>query len=440
MWGDGNDVLLMMAKRLFLLLPALAIILSCWVTIGSLLTVPVRQKRREFVTAIFMTWWDMGKSILLFWGGIMKLGLRVLAAVLGAARFSVFAVWAIVQDILLIPFGFLRDGARVVMSSPVPWLAVTLTLSWCVIETTIFTYVTSPLVIDTFSNITGEQLSANSIRIPLALFLFCVVLGSYAVLSTFVDSMKKKKISSIIGIGVIEMVVLLVEVVFLYREFVDSLVPWFAQYSDSFDLGVFQTLAISCFVWFGVRSLSWFLFASHGTPTVMAVIQGKNLKMSSRSSAAPGHFFSLSTGFMARIKSETEWAKTTGSELVDALMLPPLQVLAACINFCTLLLLSDHLFALPFEDMKEVKYTDKLQGTISRLDGRKQNKNKNAAPAEPREQSPRPAADAPADFCMKSAPASSCEPLSRPANASNDEGHSSDTRQTVPVSGEQDEL
>ena len=61
------------------------------------------------------------------------------------------------------------------------------------------------------------------------MFLFFVVMGSYAVLSTFVDSFKSKSFQQILGIGVIEVIVLFVEVVFLYREFVDSLVPWFAS-------------------------------------------------------------------------------------------------------------------------------------------------------------------------------------------------------------------
>ena len=68
-----------------------------------------------------------------------------------------------------------------------------------------------PVVIDTFSNITGETLKESFIRVPLALFLFFIVMGSYAVLSTFVDSFKSRSIQQILGIGVIECVVLFVE-------------------------------------------------------------------------------------------------------------------------------------------------------------------------------------------------------------------------------------
>ena len=134
---------------------------------------------------------------------------------------------------------------------------------------------------------TNEQLSEEFIRIPLFIFLLFIVLGSYAVLSTFADAFRSRNIHSIIGISVIEIVTLTVEILFLYREFVDSLVPWFAQYSENFELGIFGTLFISAFVWFGIRSLSWFLFAAHGTPVIMSVIQGKGLQSEKKSVEAP---------------------------------------------------------------------------------------------------------------------------------------------------------
>jgi hypothetical protein len=218
----------------------------------------------------------------------------------------------------------------------------------------IFTYVTTPLVVDVFSNITGENLNIYLIRIPLFLFLLFVIMGSYAVLSTFVDSFKKKNLSTIAGIGVIEVVVLFVEVVFLYREFVDSLVPWFAQYSENFELGIIGTLAIACFVWFGIRSLSWFLFASHGTPTILYLIQGKGIVVFNQSELKGSYLRSISPEFMEKIKAEIGWMRDKGEELLSSLMLPPLQVVAAGVNFCTMLLISKHLFELPFKSISAI--------------------------------------------------------------------------------------
>jgi hypothetical protein len=364
-WSAGDTLWLTLGKRLFLLLPVMAIILGCWTSIASILTVPIRQNRREFITALFITWWDLGKSIVFFWGGMLKFAFSLVVALLGLVKTLVFGIWAIVQDIILIPVSLMRRSLQVVMNSPVPWIAVILTVAWCLIETTIFTYVMTPLVLDTFSNITGQMLTETLVRIPLFLFLMFVVLGSYAVLSTFVDSVKGKSFSTILGIGVIEVVVLMVEVVFLYREFVASLEPWFAQYSESFTLGIVGTLAISCFVWFGIRSLSWFLFAAHGTPTIMSMIQGKGIKFATRGKTAEARFFEISTEFMNKLKRDQEWGRKTGEELLASFMLPPLQVVAASINFCTLLLITNHLFPLPFKDISAIKYSEHLMQSIS---------------------------------------------------------------------------
>ena len=354
-WGETDDFWMMLAKRLFLLLPVLAIIAGCWLTIPSVLTVIFRHKRREYITALVITWWDLGKSIVSFWGGIFKFAVSLLGALVGLVKMIIVGVWSVIQEILFFPFRLLRTAGQSVVASPVPWIAVFLTLFWCLIEALIFTYVVSPLVSDTLSNITGEQLAGSLLRIPLFIFLFFIVLGSYAVLSNLMTAVKSKSVSSIAGILVIEVVVLFVEVVFLYREFVDSLVPWFAQYSTGFELGVFWTLAIACMAWFGIRSLSWFLFAAHGTPTILSVIQGKGLGVAEvRAEQAKTRFVAFSSEFVSKIKEDAEWTKTKGDELLATFMLPPLQVVAATINFCILLVSGKHLFQLPFTSLESI--------------------------------------------------------------------------------------
>jgi hypothetical protein len=193
------------------------------------------------------------------------------------------------------------------------------------------------------------------------------VLGSYAVLSTFVDSVKKKSISQILGIGVIEVIVMFVEVVFLYREFVDALVPWFSVYAANFEPNVAEILGVSVFMWFGIRSLSWFLFASHGTPTIMSVIQGKGIKSAGNNAHAnePAAEWDLSMGFLDEMKKDAEWVQEKGEELLAAFMLPPLQVIAGAINFMTLLISGTHLFDLPFKSMDDVKQSKVLIETLS---------------------------------------------------------------------------
>jgi hypothetical protein len=355
-WGADDIFWLMLAKRILLLLPVFAIILGCWVTIASVLTVLIRHNRREFVITLFLNWWDLGKSIVAFWGGAFKFLFYLFAGLLGLLKIVILALWALIQEIIFMPFRLLGIAGKGLVASSVPWIAVFLTVLWCLLEAVIFTYVMTPLVVDTFSNITGETLTEGFVRIPLFIFLLFIVLGSYAVLSNMVDAVRSKNISAIIGIGVIEIVALFVEVVFLYREFVDSLVPWFAQYSENFELGMFWTLAIAIFVWFGIRSLSWFLFAEHGTPTILSVIQGKGLGVEKKAEApAKPAYVPISSEFMGKIKEDTAWMQGKGEELLAAFMLPPLQVIAAAINFCTVLITGHNIFNLPFKRMEDIK-------------------------------------------------------------------------------------
>jgi hypothetical protein len=359
-WGAEDTFWLMLGKRIFLLLPTLAVILACWVSIACILTVIFRQNRRQILTNLLITWWDLGRSIVLFWGGILKFFLTAIVAAAELVKIVLLSLWSIIGEVLFLPFRALRSMSQNIFGSPVPWIAVYMTIFWCIVEATIFTYVTTPLVADVFLNITGEHMHVNIIRIPLFVFLLFIVMGSYAVLANFVDSLKKKNIQSILGIGAIETVVLFVEVLFLYREFVDSLVPWFAQYSENFDLGVFGTLGISAFVWFGVRSLSWYLFAAHGTPTILYLIQGKGVVVLGRGEMPKSRLVSVSPEFIERVKSEMSWIQTKAENLLSSLMLPPLQVTAAALNFCTLLLNGTHLFQLPFKTMTSVTDTGAL--------------------------------------------------------------------------------
>lgn len=357
-WGTDDPAWLYCLKRAFLLLPILAIILGYWVSVVSVLSLLIRGKKQIFFTAVLATWWDLGRAILMFWAGIFKFLLAFGIALFSVFRIIVVGLWVLIHDIVFIPFRVMLNIANSVLNPGVPWIAVILTVFWCLFEAMIFTYVTSPLVIDTLSNMTGNQISESFIQIPLYLFMLFIVLGSYSVLSTWADAIKTKNIPSIIKIGAIEAVALFVEVMFLYREFVDALVPWFAQHSAGrFDLGITGTLMIAMATWFGIRSLSWFLFAASGTPTIMAIIQGSGLKVRKGELGATPFkgMLTLSSQLISEIKSEGDWVKKQGDELLGAVILPPLQVVAAAINFCTLFVTTRHLFELPIRDLNEIK-------------------------------------------------------------------------------------
>lgn len=361
-WGSAMDpASLLILKRVFLLLPALVFIGACWITIASLLTVIFRHNRQPFIVALIMTWWDFGKSVFRFWGGIFRFLFVLIMAILGTLRILISIVWSVILDLILLPFRFLGHVIKQVLGSTVPWIAVTLTLFWALIEAVIFTYVMTPVFVDVFSYL---GITEGMIRIPLFIFLLFVVLASYAVLSTTVETVKKKKITTALGIAAIELIVIFVEVMFLYREFVDSLVPWFAQYSENFELGIFWTILIAFFVWFGIRSLSWFLFAAHGTPVIMDVIQGRPIKPSSPSEPIEKMRLVPGTQEMFQsLQTHYSWIQQKGEGLIAACMLPPLQVVAAAINFVVLLLISEHVFELPFRSLSDIRPSSELMGS-----------------------------------------------------------------------------
>jgi len=355
-WGAGEPFWVMMGKRVFLLLPVGAVILCLWASILCLLSVIVRQRRTEFIKSFLLTWWDLGKTIFAFWGGFFRFVLVLLNSLYGFLRVLVTGIWLLIQDILLVPFRVIKTVAINISAPGLPWIAVVLTLVWCLIEAVIFTYVMTPLVLDTLSNMTGGELTEAMVRIPLFLFLLFLILGSYAVLSNWAEAVASRNVASIVKITAVEMVAVLVEVMFLYREMVDSLAPWFAQHaSKDFDLGIVGTLAIAVLAWLGVRGMTWFLFAAHGVPVVTAVIQGRGLRPTEAGERAQlKDTFAYTVGFYYHIKTDMKYVQEKGDDLLGAFILPPMQIVSACVNFFTLLVAGHHLFDVPFKSVRDV--------------------------------------------------------------------------------------
>jgi hypothetical protein len=355
-WGAGDPLWLLIAKRIFLLMPLGAVALGYWTSVLSLPTVVVRQKRRTYVGLVLVTWWDMARAIFTFWGGVFRFGLQLAISLLGALQVIVVGLWAVVQEVVAMPFRLIRNVGSNVLSPGVPWIAVGMTVFWCVFEAGLFTYVMTSLVIDTLSNLAGTQLTETAVRIPLFLFMLFIVLGSYAVLSTWTAALSSRDWPTIVKIGVVELVAMFVEVVFLYREFVDALVPWFAQHaSGNFELGIFGTLAIAGVTWLGIRSLSWFLFANAGTPTIMAIIQGHGVGSRDVAGGIRPELRLFSEKFAAQLRKEFEWVGPEGQRLLDAFLVPPMQVVAAALNFVTLLVMNRHLLDLPLQSVRDFK-------------------------------------------------------------------------------------
>jgi hypothetical protein len=344
-------------------------LIALWVTNFCVLASIFRQKRKEFLVALLMTWWDLGRAVLAFWAGMFHFVFVFFMYLYAVARLAVLGVWTLLTDLFLLPLRVIRAIGDNMLSPGTPWIAVALTVFWSLLEATIFTYVTTPLVLDTFSNMTGKDLTEAMVRVPLFLFLLFIVLGSYAVLSTWTENMKAKNIGGMIKIGLIEVVVLFVEVMFLYREFVDALVPWFAQHSGGkFEMGIVGTLSIAGLAWFGVRGVSWFLFASHGTPTLMSMIRGAGVQSGKKGEKPKeeAEALAITLAFVQQIRDELGELKKQGEAVIGAFIIPPMQVIGAAINFLTLAIAAQHLFDLPFKSIDEMAHSRTRLHTVSR--------------------------------------------------------------------------
>ncbi|TMQ49537.1 MAG: hypothetical protein E6K72_12245 [Candidatus Eisenbacteria bacterium] len=232
LWGVHDPLWLMLLKRLFLILPFGGVAFGYWASVLSVPSLLIRTRRRVYVGLVLITWWDLARATFTFWGGVFRFLLQLAVSLLGFAQVLVVGLWSMVREVLLMPFRLLRHFGSNALAPGTPWIAVIMTFFWCVFEAIIFTFVMTSLVIDTLSNLAGTQLTEGGVRIPLFFFMLFVVLGSYAVLATFTDALQSRDWATVIKIGVVESVALFVEVVFLYREFVDALVPWFAQHTS----------------------------------------------------------------------------------------------------------------------------------------------------------------------------------------------------------------
>ncbi|MFW7379577.1 MAG: hypothetical protein ACOH5I_12260 [Oligoflexus sp.] len=362
-WGLEDPFEIALAKRILILLPTLAIIFSCWVTILCILTIIFRQDRREFASAIFVTWWDLGRAIFAFWAGIIRFVICLLGWLYGFVKMLIVGFLILIKDTMLLPLRIFAEVSSGSFRPGIPWPAITIMVGWTLIEALIFTFVMTPLVVDVLDGFSDGQMT-SSIGLQLILYaMFTIfVLGSYAVIHTLGEAIKEKHVGKIITYTIVELIVALVETVLFYREFVDALVPWFAQHAgDGFELGLFGTLAIAFTVWLGIRCMTWFLFGASAIPTLIALIQRTGVKeFDGKKSAGQAlskdskEMFPYVYAMVDRFKSDMNWVEQKGDAIVSAFVVPPLQVIAASINFCTLVISNSHLFPLPFKSYKDI--------------------------------------------------------------------------------------
>ncbi len=354
-WWPGGSALTMIATRVLVLLPALLLVAGVWATMSSVYTLPFRAGRGRYLQTLALAWWDAGRTVWLFWVGFARLGIVILGWLWGAVRHGSALIFHMLRHIIASPFAALDWTARRYFKPGVPWLAFLLTILWSAVEATIFTFTLQPTLTEVFYDLTGTAANPAIVVPILFLFLFLLVSGSFASIQVLTEAIDTRRIKQIVQMTLIEIIVMLFEVFFLYRELVDASVPWIAQQTGGeVRLGLFGTLAIACFGWIGIRAMTWFLFGRFGTPALLAIMSRQTLTIGETEAEPPARpAVAWWSETIQAFKHEHEWFRSRGAELAELAALPVLQILAAAINFFMVLVLSQPIFDLPFGSLEE---------------------------------------------------------------------------------------
>lgn len=360
---DSSSQLEMTVKILFLLLPALLLVGGLWCTVLSIYTIPFRAKRRLFIIAMLTSWWDSGRAVALYWIGMFKAVLVSLGWVWGFICILVTGVYLAVLEVLTLPFSLFRRGAERTLEPSTPWIAMALMMLWVLLEAGMFSYTLYPTVSEIAADLAGTT-DHPWVQPILFVVLSLLIAGSFACVQVLVDAVKRWDIKEIIQMVLVELFVMFVEVVFLYREMVDAIIPVLAQQSGGqMKIGVAGVLVISTVAWIGMRGMTWFLFGRFGTPMLLGIISGHGFVSNEAAKAAEAResaAFTWAMNVIGKVKADVEWFHRMGRELVEAYVLPPLQVVAAGVNFFMILFNGRALLGLPLQKLHAFVETSEL--------------------------------------------------------------------------------
>jgi hypothetical protein len=348
----------LVARYVFLLVPALLGVAAIWITVLAVYTLPFRSRRVRFASLILLAWWDAARAVWLYWAGVVRVGALTVGWAASLAALAVRLLVESVHRLATTPLALTVGAAHRYVAPGLPWVAFLTLIGWCVMEAAVFTYTMLPAVSATLSDLAGGVEAPRVTVGVLYALLLMLILGSFACLQTLTDAVRRRELAFVAQMIAIQLLVMLVEVTFLYRPLVSALSPWAGA-----PLHPGATLALAAAAWLGTRATTWFLFARYGTEPLLAVIARRPL--------TPDLRLELTTPFAARseawwrrasddFKREIEWVHAKGEQLLECLALPVLQLVAAALNFGMLIIASRPAFHLPFRSMKEVADTRDL--------------------------------------------------------------------------------
>ena len=361
-------------KYLFLLLPIMHVLVGMWTTMFAVYTIPFRAERRHFIVVLLTTWWDTGRTLALYWAGILRAVFLTAGWVWGFLRILLSGLYLAFIELMTLPFSLAKRATQSSMQSSIPWVAVSMTFLWSTMEAVMFSYTLYPTVSDIVADLVGATPPKIIVQFMIGIGVFLLIAGSFACVQVLVESIQQRKWKDIIQMVVVETFVMFVEVVFLYRELVDAITPALAQQSGgNVRIGIVGVLTISTVAWIGIRGMTWFLFGRYGTPVLLSIISGRGIDIdeaalptTSQTTDTEALVFPWTMEMINHVKAEIGWFQDTGKALMEAYALPILQVIAATINFPMVFFTGRHLFQLPIKTLNSFMETGELLKFVQR--------------------------------------------------------------------------
>jgi len=350
------------AKYVFLLFPALLGVAAVWITLLSLYTLPFRSRRVHFVAMMLLAWWDAARAVTLYWVGVLRVAVVAVGWVFSLAALTVRLVVEAIHRLATTPITLTTRMAHRYIAPGLPWLALLTLVAWCVLEAAVFTYTMLPIVTTTLSDLAGGAEASPFTLGVLYTFLLLLVMGSFACLQTLTDALRRREWMFVTQMVVVELLVMVFEVAFLYRQLVGALTPWAGA-----QLGPWATLGLASLGWLATRAMTWFLFARYGSEPLLAVMARRPLPQTGIPELEPSFPMRSAAwwqGATNELKRELDWLHAKSDQLVEYVALPVLQLVAVALNFGTMLIASRPIFSLPFKSLKEVTETRDIMATL----------------------------------------------------------------------------
>src|SRR3989442_2698097 len=141
------------AEDVLLLFPALLGLAALWCTQLSIYTLPFRNGRVHFVSALLLTWWDAARAVWLYWMGLVRCVGVALGWLVIFATFLVRLVVEATRKVALTPFIVTGRMTNRDFQPGAPWVSFVPLLAWVVLQATGFTHVLLPTVSEVLSRL-----------------------------------------------------------------------------------------------------------------------------------------------------------------------------------------------------------------------------------------------------------------------------------------------